>query len=340
MIERGPGEFVLLAKSLMKTHGDFTAAAYSVAETHPHQSRVAEVCKAAVGAGSLSNPEWAGNLAPYSQVSNGFLESLRSLSVFDRMLGDNAIQRVPLRTKLTVVTGSSVGTEVDEMLQVPVGKMTLTGQSVEPLKVLSLVVLNQEVILNTSNAAMSMLSRELRNAVASATDSTFLTRLLAGVTPITPSGASAANVLADIGTLLEAVAPRAGSKLYLVIDPVIAMRLSVMTAFDDKAAFPNLTYAGGEVVGIPVLVTDQITPGTVALIDAAGIAGESDLITMDASDEASIIMDDDPEAVEPAGATLVSLWQSNQRAIRCVRYFGFQKVRPHPVAVLSGVAYK
>lgn len=336
----GPGEFVCLAQTLMKSNGDLAATAYALSENHPRQTRIIEICKSAIGAGSLSDPTWSGNLAPYQQVSTGFLESLRSLSVFDRLLGDVAIQRVPLRTRLSVVIGSAIASEVGESVPAPVGRMSLTGQTIQSLKVLAIVVLNNEIVLNTSTAAMAMLSRELRGAVATATDKTFLTQLATGVTPIASVGATAANVLTDIGKMLESVAPRSGSRLYLVADPINAMRLSVMTASDGRQAFANMTYAGGEIAGLPVLVSDQLPAASMMLIDGAGIAGDSDVITLDASEEAALQMDTSPDNPVTEDTTMVSLWQHNQRAIKCERFFGFQKVRPHPVAILSGVDYQ
>lgn len=335
---RGAGEFISLVQALMRTSGDTIEAAYQVDASQPAQTRVATILKAAIGAGNLSDPAWAGNLAGYRQISTGFLESLRTASVFDRLLGDNAIYRAPLSTRLTVVTGAAVAADVGELEPVPIGKMSLANKTINSIKAVAICVLSGEILRNTSPAGIAMLTRELRGAIASATDKAFLSRLAAVAASSASSGTTAAHVLKDLATLLGAVNPKSGSKLYLVVDVPIAITLSTITTSDGRQAFPGMTPLGGEILGMPALVSDEAAASTMMLIDASGIAGDSDLITLDASEQAAIQMESAPDSPATASTTLLSLWQTNSRSLKCDRYFGFEPIRA-AVATVTGVAY-
>ena len=285
----------------------------------------------------LTPGAWAGNLVDYRSVQAGFIESLRSLSVFDRLLGDNALRRVPLKTRITSVSSAVTGAQYGEQQLYRIGRMSLDGEQIEPVKTTAVIVLTDEVFRSTGTAGQTFLSAELRGAVSAATDLTFLNGIMLGAASSVSAGTTAANVYADISTLLDTVAAKGVAKLYLVMGPANARRLAVKLSTSGVQAFPNMTPSGGEIGGIPVLVTDQLPANTLLLIDASAIAGDSDIVTLDASEHADIQMSDTPTT---DGTTpVVSLWQSNQRAIRAERWFGFQLIRAAGVATITAATY-
>jgi len=285
----------------------------------------------------LTPGAWAGNLVDYRSVQAGFIESLRSLSVFDRLLGDNALRRVPLKTRITSVSSAVTGAHYGEQQLYRIGRMSLDGEQIEPVKTTAVIVLTDEVFRSTGTAGQTFLSAELRGAVSAATDLTFLNGIMLGAASSVSAGTTAANVYADISTLLDTVAAKGVAKLYLVMGPANARRLAVKLSTSGVQAFPNMTPSGGEIGGIPVLVTDQLPANTLLLIDASAIAGDSDIVTLDASEHADIQMSDTPTT---DGTTpVVSLWQSNQRAIRAERWFGFQLIRAAGVATITAATY-
>jgi HK97 family phage major capsid protein len=334
-ISRGPGEFVELCRFLLLGKGDALQAAH-LAEVSGRAPRVTTILKSAIAAGTLANAGWAGNLAPYGQIADGFAESLRSLSVFDRMLGDAAMRRIPLRTRVAVTTVGATGGSAAEGAPKVISKLTLAGTTLEPVKASVIVVVSDELARFSGSAAAALLSRELRGALAAATDAAFLADLLAGAPSSASAGATATQILTDIATLLTAVAPKATSRLYLLTTPALASKLTTKADTSGRHAFVGMSPTGGELVGIPCLVSDAAVAGTLALIDASQVAGDSDVITLEASRSASLQLDTAPSA----GATAeTSLWQGNLLALRAERYFGSELLRASSVATITGAAY-
>ena len=89
-----------MAKHLVIARGSpLDAAATAAAQRAPE--RTVRVLKSAVSAATLNDAVWAADLADYRMLAGGFVESLRSASVFDRLLADGA-RRVSLRTRVVV----------------------------------------------------------------------------------------------------------------------------------------------------------------------------------------------------------------------------------------------
>ena len=106
-------DFVLLAKSLATARGDISKT-QDLARTAPSM-RVREVLtdlKAAVDPMSLSS---ASALAPYEQMAAGFFGSLSAFSAFSKIYNIGDFQRVPLRTRVVVLTTAPVAEAVSEL---------------------------------------------------------------------------------------------------------------------------------------------------------------------------------------------------------------------------------
>jgi hypothetical protein len=83
------------------------------------------------------------------------------------------------------------------------------------------------------------------------------------------------------------------------------------------AMTPGLT-AGASLIGIPVLISANVKPGTIILLEQSELMVADDGETLiDSSSEASLQMDSAP-ATPPT--PLVSLWQQNLLGIKAERY--------------------
>ena len=173
---------------------------------------------------------------------------------------------------------------------------------------------------------MALLSRELRNAVAAATDSVFISELSSGAATIASSGTDIDSITTDLRSLLLGLDVTAQSALYLVAHP---FRLKLMSLMNGTAgfAFPDVTYKGGSLAGITVLASDQIDDDRVLLVDAARLAGDSDAVTLDSSQHAMLDM-------AGGGSPTYSLFQRNATGLKCERWFGFEAIAGAPAAVL------
>ena len=67
----------------------------------------------------------------------------------------------------------------------------------------------------------------------------------------------------------------AQSQLFLLTTSAICKALSVLHTSTGAAAFPDVTYDGGSIGGIPLVVSDGVPAATLLLVDAAQVAAAS-----------------------------------------------------------------
>ncbi|MGN6739600.1 phage major capsid protein [Dyella sp.] len=329
-------EFVLMAKCLAKAGGKLSLAS-QFADEHPNGLRVATVLRSAVSAGSLADAGWAGSLVGHSLVAAGFVETLPAVSVVDRLLADQALRRVPLRMRLAVSTAAAVGAVVGEGAAAPVSSLAFNGQDLDPMKAQALIAVSQELVNGTTAAGNVLLATELRNGVATASDAAFLARVTEGASSVTGS----ASPLTDLGAALENVNIKAAGKPYLVIDVHTANRLATKATTTGEQAFPLMGPNGGELAGVPVLVSDAVPAADsngrkAVLLDATAIAGDAEAPLLDASDQATLQM-----ATNPLGGPqdLVSMFQTDSVAILLTRWLGLEVTRASGVVVIEDVQW-
>jgi HK97 family phage major capsid protein len=325
-------EFVSFAKYLLDAKG-MPATAWENAKRANASPRVLSILKSAVGAGGADDPVWAGALSEFSTLAQAFLSSLAPWSAYDTVLNDGAFFRVPLRTRVSVVTTAASGAVVGEGQPKPVSKLALTNQELLVRKVVSIVALNQEVVRSVDPAALDLINNELRKAVASKSDETFLDILVntTGIASAASTGMSAAQFAADLSGALDSISYGSNARLYLVLSPAAAKVVAFMRDANGTL-YPDMSVTGnGTIAGIKVIVSGSASDAI--LFDASQIAANSDTIVIDASSQASVVLDDAPSS-GPQGMT--SLWQSNMQALRATRYFGVEVLRPEAVAVITG----
>jgi hypothetical protein len=102
-----------------------------------------------------------------------------------------------------------------------------------------------------------------------------------------------------------------------------------------------MTPNGGELAGVPVLVSDQVPAADsngrkAVLLDATAIAGDAEAPMLDASDQATLQL-----ATNPAGGAqnLVSMFQTDSVALLVTRWLGFDVTRPSGVVVIEDVQW-
>ncbi len=341
-INRNQGQLVLIAFEMMKANGS-TATLVAAANSARYMPEVTrEVLKAASEAGGLNDVDFGSHVAPYRQAVDAFIESLRDASIFDQILPN--MRRLPLHTRIVSATYAITGSQVGEGLAKPISQMTIGGSELELMKAATIIVLSKEIFVNSTSGAQALLSTELRNGVVSATNAIFIEKILNGVTPINSAGSSVANILADVENLFDAVQFKSLSALYFVTNSATATKLASKPATNgDGFAFPTVSPMGGTLAGIPLLVTDALEPDSdgsrLLLLDAQGIAGNSDTITLDVSEETLLELDSAPDNPTNSGTVMTSLFQNGLRALKAERYLGAEVIRQNAVAYVEGVNY-
>lgn len=317
----------VLGYDLIVAKGDVLSAV-EIAKIHGHE-REELVLRAAVNAGTTSDPDWAGNLIDYRTISNGFVDYNRSRSAFDS-IAPAAIQ-LPAKVRVAVASTAISGTAVAQSAPKPVSRLVLDGFQIEPTKCVGLVVVTNEILRFSAQAAIAMLQRELSAASVQASDSPFLSGIAADL-PTSNIFAAGSDFLGDLHDAASLVAERAAARLFIVVPPAVAVDL----AADERDAFAQMTPTGGTVRGIPVIVSDNVPDGSWMLIDAASLAVDPGIVTLRVSTETSLLMDDDPA---DGAQQHVSMFQTNSTALMAERWIAYQRLRDSAVAVVTAADY-
>ncbi|RUJ65364.1 phage major capsid protein [Pseudomonas aeruginosa] len=317
------------------------------------------VTKAAVAAATSSDATWAGPLVgDETSVFADFVEYLRPQTILGRF-GTNGIpslRRVPFRVPLIGQTSGGDGYWVGEGQAKPLTKFDFERKTLEPLKVANIAVATMEVIRDSSPAADGIIRDQLAAALRERLDIDFIdpakaavagvspASILNGVAGIPSSGNTADDVRADIRALFNAfiAANNAPTSGVWLMPATTALALSLMQNPLGQAEFPGISMTGGELFGLPVIVSEYIPSASagavVALVNASDIyLGDEGGVDLSMSTEASLQMDNAPDNPTTASAVLVSLWQRNLVGFRAERAINWARRRASAVAYLTGV---
>ncbi len=317
------------------------------------------VTKAAVAAATTSDATWAGPLVgDETGVFADFVEYLRPQTILGRF-GTNGIpslRRVPFRVPLIGQTSGGDGYWVGEGQAKPLTKFDFERKTLEPLKVANIAVATMEVIRDSSPAADGIIRDQLAAALRERLDIDFIdpakaavagvspASILNGVAGIPSSGNTADDVRADIRALFNAfiAANNAPTSGVWLMPATTALALSLMQNPLGQAEFPGISMTGGELFGLPVIVSEYIPTSSagavVALVNASDIyLGDEGGVDLSMSTEASLQMDNAPDNPTTASTVLVSLWQRNLVGFRAERAINWARRRASAVAYLTGV---
>lgn len=327
------GAFRKLCFMWAKYGNSFQAREYCDAERV--SSRVRNLIeKTAVTPGSLS--DWSA-IADYQFVSTAFLQGLATLSVFDAALNDGMI-RAPLRSRGFSLVAGITGTALNELAVKPISSLTLTAQQLELRKVGPIVIASKELL--GVAGSQQLFDDMLTEAVVSAIDTYFLSTLIAATTPTASGGATLSAITADFETLLTAVTTSAESHLFYVTSPTNMKSIMAKSNAGGQPAYPNLGINGGQLwPNVTAIASNAISATAALMFDAHALVGNSEGLIPDQSTHATLQMETAPDSPPTASTSLLSLWQTDNVALRLERWFGLTLLRSSGVASLSGVSY-
>jgi HK97 family phage major capsid protein len=224
-------------------------------------------------------------------------------------------------------------------------------------KITGIVVTTKELARFSDPASEKLIRADLAAATAQFTDQQFLDPAIGEVPDISPAsitngapevestGSTLAAATADLQNLLGQITTNF-TAIYLVMKRSTALWLCQLKSGSGSDAFPRLGINGGDIWGIPVIVSDNTPSDTdspsnkmIVAIDAAEIFLGDDGIELDASEEALLEMSTSPDSPRTAATALVSLWQNDLVATLVRRYVRWQRRREGSVAILTGVPF-
>ena len=294
--------------------------------------RVQRVLKAAIAGSITSNS----GIVFFGPELSAFMSALRQVGAADAIFA--AAMRLPLHPGRVVLFSSIAAATVAEGVSKPIRALRLLSTDMTPSKAVATVVMSRELIEALSSEAIRLLGTELRGSVALATDTALLTAITASASVESSGGNTWASMVAEIEELMHAVELGIVSRPFLVISQK-AMKGLAAAALANGVT--TLGVQGGELAGIQVVVTGGQADGTVTLVDASGLAVADEPIAVRASDQTSLDMNDAPSSnsTTPTASTLVSVFQTNCRALIAERNFAVKVIRPNAVATLTGVEW-
>lgn len=303
--------------------------------------------KSAVAPATTFDGPWAGALTAYG-ISSEVWQLLQSASIFGRLVP--GFRRVPFRTKVSRELGTGAGSAwVGESLPTPVTPLSYDMFELGFAIRATIAILTQAEfrfspiaeagVRNSLIAAITRdIDRQLLDPSVAATGANPAS-LTHDATSITSSGTSAANMLADLESLIAAI-ETAGETL------TWCMRKTSFGRIAAKLASVGLTISGNTLLGIPVVAGSTAPAGQVTLIDGASIA-----VAYDEGIDLDLTVEGDCECkdsdLSSSGTTMVSLYQNALVGIKASRAVTWAPAvvragspsQPAGVAYMSGLPY-
>jgi hypothetical protein len=322
------GDFIRIAKLLAASGGKLDVARQMASQAGSARVREAldgaQVTKAGVAIGGLSDP-----LAWYKPLAEGFVGSMAEFGAFSRIWNAGDFYPVPMRTLLGILTSAPIGDNSAEGFAKAISSANFSTGKLEPTKSTATVVLTNELVRNTSPAAEAQFGREIRRAAAIALDTKFLAILAAtsGATTTASTGITATAVLADLTTALNKLVIGADSRLQFICSPKLWKTLSLL-----PMGAGGYLMQGSRIGQITVVPSDAAS--TVAtLIDSKQVAAALDNVIINASQEATLEMSDNPTSTD---YQTISLFSQNLTALQAEIWWAALAVRGTAVTTLTG----
>ena len=320
---------------------------------------VLDVLKTVVAPGSTTDSTWGGALVNYQILTDEFIEYLRPLTIIGRLTG---LTRVPFKVKIPRQTGGATVNWVGEGAPKPLTSMAFDTVTLEFAKIAGIIVLNEELLRLGTPSAELLVRNDLAKSIVQFMDAQFVDPTKAavtnvspasitnGVTPTIATGTTGAALRADMKTVLGGflTANMQVSNVGVLMSQRLALGISLMTNSLGQKEFPGLTMNGGDLLGLPVITSENIpsTGGSPTDGDPIIIVSQPDIlladdgqVTIDASREASLQMDTAPDSPATASTVMISLWQQNQIGLRAERWVNWAKRRSTAVAYISNAKY-
>lgn len=347
------------ALNIAKTQYGTESGVAKALELETGGRKIEQIMKATVEAGTTLDATWAAPLVEYQNFAGDFVEFLRPRTILGQFGQGNvpSLRRIPFNVRIPAQTSGGAAYWVGEGAPKPLTSFDFTSTEHRWNKVASIAVLTEELIRFSDPSAERLVRDSLADAVIARTDIDFIDpakALVANVSPasitngataIPSRGPTAEDVRCDLQALWAPfiAANNAPRTAVYIMNSTTALAVSLMVnALGTAQEFPGITMNGGTLLGVPVIVSDYVPEGIVALVNASDIYLSDDgQVTVDASREASLQMLDNPTNNSATGTptTMVSMFQTNSVALRAERYINWSRRRASGVAYLTDVTW-
>lgn len=373
-----PGiEFARFAMCMVAARGDAQKALQIGRHEFSHNERIvkaldmqansrgiAAIMKANVNAGTTLDSTWAAPLVDYQTFAGDFVEFLRPQTIIGKFGRDGipALRSIPFNVNIKGQTSGGSAGWVGQGAPKPLTKFDFNEVDLSWAKIAAISVLTEELIRFSNPSAERLVRDALAGAIIERMDIDFVdpdkaavsnvspASITNGVAPISAAGSTDDQIRAALKLLWAPfiAANNPPTTAVYIMSATLALSLSLRRDALGNRSFPGITMMGGTFEGVPVIVSEYVkndggsAGGLVILVNASDIwLADDGQVTIDASREASLQMDDAPSNNSATGteSQLVSMWQTNSVAIRAERYINWQKRRNSAVAYLDAVTW-
>jgi len=316
--------------------------------------------KATVAAGTSLDSTWAAPLVYAQNFMGDFISYLRPRT----LIGQANFRPVPFNVRIGGQTSGGTAQWVGQGKAKPVTKFDYTSTTVPFSKIAAIAVITQELARFSDPSAEALVRDSLADCVIERIDTDLFDPDLAAVSNVSPAsllnGVSPVSVVGNTIDYADPASVRAaiaalwapwdttylGARPAYYTTPAVARQLSLAREALGTPAFPGVTPMGGVLDGVPLRVSQYLANNggsggaPFILVDESEIyLADDGSVTLDASDVASIQMDDAPTNSSSASVTatsLVSMWQTNSIAFRAERFIWWGKRRSGAAQWIDG----
>lgn len=345
--------FARFAKSLAAGNGSRSEALQIAKNQYPDDTKLHHVLKAAVSAGTTTDPAWAGALVEYQDYAQDFVEFLRPQTIIGRF-GQGSIpslRQVPFNVRIPAQTSGGSASWVGQGKAKPLTKFDFATITFGFSKVASIAVLTEELIRFSNPSADALVRNALAEAVIARLDTDFIDPAKAAVADVSPASiTNGITAIPSTGDPDTDAAAAFGKFITNNLQPngavwlmssTTALTLSMRKNALGQKEYPDMTMLGGTFQGLPVIVS-QYVGNQLVLVNAPDVyLADDGGVAVDMSREASLEMQSAPthDSTTPTAVELVSMFQTNSVAIRAERWINWKRRRDAAVAVISSVDY-
>ncbi|HIE9648213.1 TPA: phage major capsid protein [Klebsiella pneumoniae] len=345
--------FARFTKALAAAKGARTEALQIAKNKYPEDIKLHHVLKAAVSAGTTTDPQWAGALVEYQDFANDFVEYLRPQTIIGKFGTGNipSLREVPFNIRVPVQTSGGTADWVGQGKPKPLTNFNFETITFGFSKVAAISVLTEELLRFSNPKADVLVRNSLAEAVIARLDVDFVNpaksevigvspgSITNGATTIPSTGSPDDDSTAAFQVFIDANLQPTGA--VWLMSSSTALALSKRKNALGQKEYPDMTMFGGIFEGLPAIVS-QYVGNQLVLVNAPDVyLADEGGVAVDMSSEASLEMESAPthDSVTPTGVELVSMWQTNSVAIRAERWINWKRRRTAAVAVISGVNY-
>lgn len=346
-------EFARFVKCLSVTRGNRLEALEVAKNVYHDNKRLHHVIKAAINAGTTTDPKWAGALVEYTTIASDFIDFLRPQTIIGKFGngGIPSLRRVPFNIRVNRQTSGGSGYWVGQGKAKPLTKFAFDQITLGFAKVANIAVLTDELVRFSNPSADMLVRNELAAALIERLDIDFIDPKKNEVEGISPASitngsqdfVSTKNPEQDYMNLINYFIDNnmTLNTAVWIMSAKTAMQLSLIRNPLGAKLYPDMNMTGGMWQGLPVIVSEYVGNNLVLMNANEVYLADDGSVVIDASREASLEMDDAPkgDSITPTGASLVSMWQTNSVAIRAERFINWKRRRDEGVAIVTGVDY-